>query len=188
MRANNRMYLSGSAFLLSSLAAVAIAAPPRVTADPRPVVDGGVQVRAPAVVVEHYERMRERARPPVRPGFLLAKGHPVAMTAKGTLVAFADGAAMLSVPVTAQQREVLKRVGAKEVRSQRWVRHHTLFEGNYYRELKVAPPAGHRCAGCADDRLVGPDPRRLKQRVGKGVTLALRRDRDGRAWVVDVRN
>ena len=149
-----------------------------------PPVVSNTQVQAPSAKTQQFEQMRRSGRPPARRGFVLSPGPASKLTAKGYLHAFVDGIALLAVEVTAEQQTVLRRVGAQDAKSEKDVRHHTIFQDRYYRELKVAPPAGQPCAGCAKDRLTGPDPKSMTNQVGKYVVLSLQRDRDDRPWVV----
>ncbi len=159
----------------------------RASGDSAPVVEGGTQVRTSEEVAQRFRRLQEQRRPPLRPGYRLAPAEQGPMTAKGELYRYDDGLAMLSVPVTPAQQRVLRRIGAQVVPVVSQVRHHTIFEGRYFRQLDVAPPLGSLCNGCADNRLSGPDPRLLRAKVGQSVELVLHRDRDGRPWVVAVR-
>ncbi len=169
---------------LTLVAPMALAVPNELDSPPN---QGGTQVGVTSSVRQRYEALRQRARPPLRGGFRLAKGESKSIEMQGVLHTFEEGNAMLAVPLTDEQASVLKRVGAKIVSSAANVRHHTIFEGRYYRLLKVAPLAGQPCAGCVEDRLTGPDPRQLERRVGQTVKLVTQRDQDGRSWVVGLR-
>ncbi len=178
----------GSGVFVFGLSAVLLvaAAPSRKDEAP-PAVEGGTQVRPIADVKRRFDELRGQRRQPIRPGFRLARGSGKAVGATGILHRFDDGMATLAVPVTAEQRRVLKRVGAKEVATAGQIRHHVIYGERYYRELKVAPAPNAPCAGCSEDRLTGPDPGILRRYVGKPVSLVLQRDRDGRTWVVALR-
>ena len=153
---------------------------------PTQTVDRGTQVRAPQELREKYRRMAERSRPPKVVDARLVPGNEKPMSVQGRLQSFDDGVALIAMPIRSVQKSVLLRLGAIEVQRAREVRHHSIFNDHYYREVPVAPQAAAACTDCARDRLAGPDPHRLARRVGENIVLELRRDREGHSWVVRI--
>lgn len=181
----SRLWTAASA-VVTLVWATAQAAPPASNPEQQPVVNGGRQVGpAPAVTAE-FERLRAATRIPTRRGQLLAPGPAKPFTARGRLYRYVDGIVVLATTMSPSRRTVLERAGARQVFTADEIRHHTIFEGDYYQELPVAPPAGQPCAGCAQNHLTGPDPDVLRARVGKDVRFELRRDTYRRAWVVAI--
>ncbi|MEM7674668.1 MAG: hypothetical protein AAF449_01555 [Myxococcota bacterium] len=156
-------------------------------AEPPAIFDHGTQIHAPLEIAEQFSRQASQKKPPLRPGRRLAPSEAKPLTAQGKLHEVDDGYVRLEVALTPERAEVLRRLGAKDVVSAERIRNHTIFQDRYYRDFRVAPPAGEQCGGCAAVRIEGPDIHRIQRKVGENVTLKLARDQNGQPWVVDLK-